>query len=225
MPTVPPEGSQLTRGELVALGMTYGSIGVAAAVVLVNGGTDRWVVILSAIVINAVTTQFAYVAALSSGGSTVAAVLSGWLVATRFGLLAAAIGPRLWPGGWRRLVASYAVFDPNTALATRETDDVVCRRVFTVTTLSMTVPWLVGSAVGAMLADRLGDPSRLGLDAVLPAVLLAIIWPQLRTSLGRLVALTAAAVALGLVEITPGGLPAIVAVGAAGWALRSGGER
>ena len=220
-----PEGSQLTRGELLALALTYFSIGVAAAVVLVDGGTDRWVVVLSAFVINAVTTQFAYVAALEGGGSSLAAVLSGWLVATRFGLLAAAIGPRLWPGGWRRLVAAYAVFDPNTALAAREADDGTCRRVFAVASLSMTAPWFVGSVLGAVLADHLGDPARIGLDAVLPAVLLAIIWPQLRTVTGRLVGSTAAVVALGLVEVTPGGLPAIAAVGAAGWALRSREDR
>ncbi len=220
-----PEGSQLTRGELIALGLTYGSIGVAAAVVLVNGGTDRWVVVASAFVINAVTTQFAYVAALEGGGSSVAAVLSGWLVATRFGLLAAAIGPRLWPGGWQRLLAAYTVFDPNTAVAARERDDGVCRRVFVTASLSMTTPWFVGTAIGAALADHLGDPSRIGLDAVLPAVLLAIIWPQLRTATGRLVALTAAAIALGLVEVTPGGVPAIAAVAATAWALRPGGDR
>ena len=34
-----------------------------------------------------------------------------------------------------------------------------------------------------------------------------------------------AAIGLGLVEVTPGGLPAIAAVVAAGWALRSGGDR
>ncbi|MEO1061448.1 MAG: AzlC family ABC transporter permease [Actinomycetota bacterium] len=220
-----PAGSQLTRGELFALGLTYFSVGVAAAVVLVNGGTDRWVVVLSAFVINAVTTQFAYVAALDAGGSSFAAVLSGWLVATRFGLLAAAIGPRLWPAGWRRLVAAYTVFDPNTAVAVREPDDERCRSVFALASLSMTLPWFAGTAIGAVLADRLGDPSRIGLDAVLPAVLLAIIWPQLRTSTGRLVAATAAALALGLVEPTPGGVPAIAAVAAAAWALRAGDDR
>ena len=220
-----PEGSQLTRGELLALGLTYGGVGVAAAVVLVNGGTERWVVVASALVINAVTTLFAYVAALEGGGSTAAAVLSGWLVASRFGLLAAAIGPRLWPGGWRRLLAAHVTFDPNTAVAARESDGEVCRRVFTLASLSMAVPWFVGTAMGALLADELVVASAIGLDAVLPAVLLAIIWPQLRTTTGRLVAFTAAAIALGLVEVTPGGLPAIVAVGAAGWALRPGGDR
>lgn len=218
-PSVRPAGSAVTRGELLAISATYFSVGASAAVVLVNAGTDRWIVILSAIVINAVTTQLAYLAAIQSGSSGIVAVLSGWLVATRFGLLAFAIAPRLWPGGWRRLLAAYNVFDPNAALAAREDDDETCRRVFAVASWFLVPPWFVGSAVGALLADRLGDPDRLGLDAVLPALLLAIIWPRLGTRSGRLVAMAAAAIALGLVEITPGGIPAIAAVVAAGLAL------
>ncbi len=224
LPSLRPAGSQVTRGELLTLSATYFSVGAAAAVVLVNAGTDRWIVVASAVLINAVTTQLAYLAAIEAGGSGLAAVASGWLVATRFGLLAVAIGPRLWPGGWRRLLAAYNVFDPNTAIAAREADDDTCRRVFAVTTWFLVPPWFVGSALGALLADRLGDPDRIGLDAVLPAVLLAIVWPQLGRPVGRLVAVAAAAIALGLVEWTPGGVPAIAAVLAALLAGRSGGD-
>lgn len=216
-------GTRVTRGELAALTLTYFSVGVATAIVLVEAGTDRWLVVASAFVINAATTQLAYVAALDGGGGPVTAVLSGWLVATRFGLLAAAIGPRLWPSGWRRLLAAYSVFDPNTALATREPDDASCRRAYAAATWFLVPPWLVGATVGAVLAGRLGDPTRIGLDAVLPAMLLAIIWPQLLTATGRLVAVVAVAIALGLVEVTPGGVPAIAATAAALVAIRAEG--
>ena len=219
LPSLRPAGSAVTQSELLAIAATYFSVGASAAVVLVNTGTDRWLVVLSAVVINAVTTQLAYLAAVQSGASTVVAVLSGWLVATRFGLLAFAIGPRLWPGGWQRLLAAFNVFDPNAAMAAREDDDETCRRVFTVTTWFLVPPWFAGSAVGALLADQLGDPQRLGLDAVLPALLLAIIWPRLGASTGRRVALAAAVVALALVEVTPGGVPVIAAVAAAGLVL------
>ncbi|MEM7339922.1 MAG: AzlC family ABC transporter permease [Actinomycetota bacterium] len=216
LPLAPPAGSQLTWGELLTIAATYFSVGAAAAVVLVNGGTDRWIVIASAVLINAVTTQLAYLAAIDAGGSSWVAIVSGWLVATRFGLLALAVGPRLWPRGWRRAVAAFNVFDPNAAIAAREEDDDTARRVFTVTTLFLVPPWFVGSAVGALLADRLGDPQLLGLDAVLPALLLAIIWPRLATAAGRRVALGAALIAAALVQVAPGGVPVIAAVAAAG---------
>lgn len=220
MPSLPPPGSQVTTGELVTISATYFSVGVAAAVVLVNAGTDRWIVMLSAVLINAVTTQLAYLAALEGGGTGLTAVLSGWLVATRFGLLAAAVGPRLWPGGWRRLLAAYNVFDPNAAIAAREKDSETFRRVFVVTTWFLVPPWFVGSAVGAILADHMGNPDRIGLDAVLPAMLLAIIWPQLSSASSRKVAVAAAAIALALVELAPGGVPAIVAIAACLLVLR-----
>lgn len=222
MRAVPPSGSTVTRSELLTIAVTYFTVGLTAAVVLVSAGTDRWIVVLSAVVINAVTTQLAYLAAIQSGASGIVAVLSGWLVATRFGLLAFAIGPRLWPGGWQRLLAAFNVFDPNAAIAAREERDDTCRRVYTVTTWFLVPPWILGSAVGALLADRLGDPDRLGLDAVLPALLLAIIGPRLRSPAGRRVAVGAAVIALGLVELTPGGVPAIAAVVAAGLVLVPG---
>lgn len=214
LPAVPPAGSQVTWGELLTIAVTYFSVGAAAAVVLVNGGTDRWLVIASAVLINAVTTQLAYLAALEAGGATWVAIVSGWLVATRFGLLALAVGPRLWRSGWPRLLAAFNVFDPNAAIAAREDDDAVARQVFTVTTLFLVPPWFVGSAVGALLAEQLGDPQRLGLDVVLPALLLAIIWPRLAAVASRRVAVAAAVVAIGLVELTPGGVPVIAAVAA-----------
>ena len=215
-----PEGSTLTWGELWTLCATYFTVGVAGAVVLVNAGTDRWVVIATAVAVNAITTPLAYLAAVEAGGSGPTAIVAGWLVATRFGLLAAAIGPRLWPGGWRRMLAAYSVFDPNTAFAARETDHEQSRAVFRAASLFLVPPWFVGAAVGALLADRLGDPDVVGLDAVLPAMLLAIIWPQLRSATGLQVGLAAAVIALALVEVTPGGVPAVAAVLAAVLALR-----
>ncbi|MEM9034527.1 MAG: AzlC family ABC transporter permease [Actinomycetota bacterium] len=214
-----PEGSQLTVGELITLFATYFGAGVAVAVVLVEAGTEQWVVVVFAVIINSATAQLAYVAAIEGGGSTVTAMLSGWLVSTRFGLLAAAIAPRLWRSGWQRYLALHNVFDPNTAVADREADDDTSRRVFTRSTLALTPAWFLGCTLGTALSDRIGDPQRIGLDVVLPALLLAIIWPQMRNATGRRVAAAAAVLAIGLAEVTPGGLSTIIAVSAAGLVL------
>ncbi len=216
----PPE-TLFSKGEAATLAFTYFTAGLAVSVLHVTAGTDPITMIAAALIVNSATATLAYAAVVSSGGSTFAGVLSGWLVSTRFGLFAAAIGPRLWPERWKRAVASHMAFDPSVALAMREKDDVDARRSFVSAGLWLCVPWWLAAVVGSLVAERLGDVNALGLDVVLPALLLAIIWPQLQTRQGRLIAAGAAGAALALLGITPGGVPVLVAGGAALLALRS----
>jgi predicted branched-subunit amino acid permease len=65
----------------------------------------------------------------------------------------------------------------------------------------------------------LGDPKVLGLDALFPATLLAIVWPQLRQRDSLVMALLAGVVALALVGPAPGGVPVLVAATASLLAL------
>ena len=86
-----PANTQFTSGEAVTLGFTYFTVGLTVAVLHVTDGAAPWVMIASIFLVNSVTPTLAYAAVTAAGGSTVAGVLSGWLVATRFGLFAAAI--------------------------------------------------------------------------------------------------------------------------------------
>lgn len=203
--------AQFGQGEAATLAFTYFTVGLAVAVLHVTQGTDPLLVIAAALIVNSATSTLAYAAVTTTGGSTIAGVFSGWLVATRFGLFAAVLGPRLWPQAWRRALASHLAFDPSVALANREAADDTARSVFVRAGLWLCVPWWTASVVGALIADQIGDTTSLGLDAVLPAMLIAIIWPQLGSRLGQIVGGVAAIVALGLVEYTPGGVPVLVA--------------
>lgn len=215
-----PEGTQFTTGEAATLGFTYFTVGLTVAVLHVTEGTTPWVMIAAIFLVNSVTPTLAYAAVTAAGGSSVAGVLSGWLVSTRFGLFAAAMAPRLWPSKFKRAAIAHASFDPNTALALREDDDGDVRRVYVAASLWLCVPWWIGGTIGTVIGSGLSDPGVLGLDAVFPAALLAIIWPQLRERDPLMVALAAAVVALVLVEATPGGVPVLAAAAAALLAAR-----
>ncbi len=203
--------AQFGRGEAATLAFTYFTAGLAVSVLHVTQGTDPVVMIAAALIVNSATSTLAYAAVTASGGSVAAGVFSGWLVATRFGLFAAVLGPRLWPQAWRRAAAAHMAFDPSVALANREETDDLARRVFVRAGLWLCVPWWTAAVIGSFAADGLGDTRALGLDAVLPAMLVAIVWPQLRTRFGLALAVGAAVVALVLVEFTPGGVPVLVA--------------
>ncbi|MFB0927139.1 MAG: AzlC family ABC transporter permease [Acidimicrobiales bacterium] len=217
-----PTGTELTSGESLTIGLTYFTVGLTVAVLHVTDGTAPWVMIASVFIVNSVTPTLAYAAVTASGGSTAAGVLSGWLVSTRFGLFAAAIAPRLWRSKTKRAIAAHASFDPNVALAMREKDDDDARRVYLATSLWLCIPWWIGGIIGTLIGSGLSDPGALGLDAVFPAALIAIIWPQLAKADLRVIAATAVVIAIALLEATPGGVPVLAAAGAALLALRRG---
>ncbi|HEX2467042.1 MAG TPA: hypothetical protein VHJ54_02445 [Solirubrobacterales bacterium] len=76
--------------------------------------------------------------------------------------------------------------------------------------------WVGGTAIGVLAGDAIGDPERLGLDALFPAFFLALLIGELRG--GRLAVAAArlgAAIALVLTPLTPPGVPIIAASAAA----------
>lgn len=210
-----PEGTHFTGVEAATIGLAYFTVGLTVAVLHVTDGTHPMVMVASVFLVNSVTPTLAFAAITAAGGSTAAGLAGGLLASSRFGLFAAAIAPRLWPSKLRRAAAAHAAFDPNVALALREEDDLSAQKVYVAAGLWLCVPWWVGGVLGAFIGSRLGDPQTLGLDAVFPAVLLAIIWPQLNARRPVTIALVAAIIALVLVEPTPGGVPVLAAACAA----------
>lgn len=73
--------------------------------------------------------------------------------------------------------------------------------------------WVGGTAVGVLAGDLIGDPERLGLDALFPAFFLALLVSG-ETSNGRkalIAALLGGTIALALVPWAPPGVPVIAA--------------
>lgn len=83
--------------------------------------------------------------------------------------------------------------------------------------------WVGGTIVGVLAGNVVGDPERLGLDVVFPALFLALLVGELRGDGWALAAtLLAAALALSLVPLAPAGVPVIAACFAALLGLRKG---
>ena len=61
------------------------------------------------------------------------------------------------------------------------------------------------------MLGRAIDPADFGLEAAAPAVFLALLWPALQRTSGRLVALAGAGVALALVPFAPPRVPVLAA--------------
>jgi 4-azaleucine resistance transporter AzlC len=175
-------------------------------------------IVMSAVVF-AGASQFGALAVLTSGGGAVPAVLAGVLLNARFLPMGLALGPSLPGRALRRAVEGQAVVDASWALANRG-DGSFDRDLLLGATLPQYPLWIIGTAVGTLAGDRLGDPDALGLDALFPAFFLALLIPELKDRKTLGVALAGAALALALTPVAPAGVPVLAACLAALWGLR-----
>lgn len=201
--------------------MTFFSLGITLQVVLIDRGTSVWRAFIASAVIFSATSQFAYLAVRDAGGSDWAAIAAGTIVATRFGILAMSLIPRLPEGRVRRAAAAVNAFDPNVAVGIQQSAAPAVEREFWRTTAAMMLGWFSGIAVGTFLGNVLGDVDRLGLDAVFPAALLAIIGNLLRTQDGLIAAVAGGLICIVLIPLAPAGVPIIASVLGVGVALRA----
>jgi predicted branched-subunit amino acid permease len=159
--------------------------------------------------------QFALVGVLAAGGAPLSGALTALLLGTRNTLYGLRLAPLLQWSGWRRLLAAQLVIDESTAMAVTRPSRAAARLGFLTTGLSVFVLWNLATFGGAIAGTLLGDPRTFGLDAAVGAAFMALLWPRLRDRRNQLVAVAAAAVALGIVPIAPAGVPVLAAAGVA----------
>jgi len=217
---VPVRASFLTG---VRLGIPYAVVGLVLSmsfgVLARQAGFSPLQAIVTAAIVFAGSAQFAVLAVLASGGTAAAAVVAGTLMNGRYVAMGTALAPSLPGGPLSRAIQGQAMVDSSWALANRG-DGTFDRWLLFGTTAPQYAAWLVGTVVGAVGGDLLGDTDRLGLDAVFPTFFLGILIAELRQPRSRVVALCGAAIALALVPFTPPGVPILAAAVAALLGLR-----
>ena len=189
-------------------------LGISFGVLARSLGWGILAPIVSSVIIFSGSAQFAVAAVLGAGGGVAAAIVAAVLLNARFGPMGVAVAPYLKGGPLRRALEGQAVVDASWALASRGGGRF--EREFMIgATLPQGVAWIAGTAVGALGGDFIGNPERLGLDAIFPAFFLILLVEELRDGRAVAVALIAAALALTLVPFAPPGLPVIAACAAA----------
>ena len=200
--------------DAVALGLAVGTFAVSFGALARAGLSPAQTVAISLLVFTGAS-QFAFIGVLAAGGGLARRGAAGRGSRRAQRPLRHLPSPPCCAGRSRqRLALSHLVIDESTAMARAQAEPHSGRRAFIATGLAILVCWNVGTALGVALGGALGDPRRLGLDAMLPAAFLALLAPQLAQAGARRVAVAGGLIALALVPFAPAGLP-IVAAGAA----------
>ena len=184
-------------------------IGVSFGAIAVAGGLAWWVPVLMSLVVFAGGSQFAATSVVLAGGSPVAAVAAGALLNTRlvpYGFAVAGITGRNWR---TRLTGAQLTTDESVAFALRETGEGQARRAFWACGATLYVAWNAAVVLGVLAGTAIRNTAAAGLDAMFPAVLLALALPALADNRTRAAAAAGAAVAVALTPVLPAGMPVL----------------
>jgi 4-azaleucine resistance transporter AzlC len=213
--TLPPaERSGIIR-DGIAVGIATGTYGISFGAVAVTAGLSVVQACALSLLVFTGASQFALVGVIAAGGAPLSGAMTAILLGTRNTLYGLRMAPLLQWTGLRRAAAAQILIDESTAMAVSRGSTPAARVGFLSTGLAVFVLWNAATLAGALAGTAMGDPRTFGLDAAVGAAFLALLWPRLSARRNQVVAVLAAAVAVGLVPITAAGVPVLAAGGMA----------
>jgi predicted branched-subunit amino acid permease len=114
--------------------------------------------------------------------------------------------------GWRRILGSHVMNDESVAFALAQEDLPRKRAAYWACGLGVLICWPGGAVLGALIGSFIKNTDAFGLDAMFPAVLLALIVPALRDKVTLRAAVLGAVIALAATPFLPAGLPVLLAL-------------
>jgi 4-azaleucine resistance transporter AzlC len=212
----------LTCLAVAFTGLSYGAVAVAS-------GFPLWVPAAQSVFVLAGASEFLFIGIVAAGGNPIAAALAGLLVNARHLPYGVAL-PDVTGRGWRRILGTHLMNDETVVFTLAQPDYPRKRAAYWTCGLGMLVSWSGGAVLGALIGSAVHDTSAFGLDAMFPAVILALIIPSLRDAKTpdaktpdaktpdakplRSAAACGAVIALAATPFLPPGLPILLALAA-----------
>ncbi len=187
-----------------------GIVAISFGVVARQAGLSPLATIVMSAIVYAGSAQFTAIAILAQGGGVGAAIGAAGMMNSRFLPMGVALAPSLRGRALWRAIQGQAVVDASWALAVRE-DGTFDRKLLFGSSAVQYTTWVSGTVLGTFGGDVIGDPDKLGLDALYPAFFVALLISEARSKRARGAAAVGALIALALVPFAPAGVPVLVA--------------
>ena len=173
------------------VGMSYGSLAVTY-------GFPIWV-------------PFVFIGIVASGGNPLAAAAAGLLVNARhipFGVTVRdLVGQRA-----ASFLGCHIMNDESVVFGLSQKTPEQRRAAYWLCGLGVALIWPLGALLGAGVGKLLPAPETIGLDAVFPAILLALVVPAFKNRTTLIRACSGAALSLAAVPFAPVGLPVLLSL-------------
>lgn len=201
------------------VGFATGLFAVGFGVLATSAGLSVAQTMAMSLLVFTGASQFAAVGVIAAGGSPATAIGSALLLAARNGFYSMTMTQHIRGSVAKRAVAAHVTIDESTALGLAQDDPADVEGAFWAGGLSVFVFWNLGTLIGAVGGQAIGDPNALGLDAAFPAGFISLAAGSVRHTAGRIAAATGFAIALIAVPFTRPGMPILLAAAGAAIAL------
>jgi 4-azaleucine resistance transporter AzlC len=202
---------------VLPIAIAVGAFGASFGILARDAGMGIAAPIVMSFTTFAGSAQFAVASVLEDGGALAAAIAAAVLLNLRYLAIGVSVAPSLRGSAARRLAESQLAVDESWAIAQR--DGRIDRDRLVGAGAVLMVCWCAGTVVGVIGGSALGDPEDYGLDAMFPALFLALLAGQLTNRRTRVAALAGGLIALALTPLAPPGVPIVVAAAGAVLAL------
>nr|WP_130099986.1 AzlC family ABC transporter permease [Siccibacter turicensis] len=186
------------------VGVSYGSLAMAY-------GFPLWLPLVLSVFVLAGASEFMFIGIVASGGHPLAAAAAGLLVNARhipFGVaVRELVGKRA-----AAVVGSHIMNDESVVFGLAQATHEQRKAAFWLCGLGVALVWPLGALIGSAIGTLLPSPEAIGLDAVFPAILLALVIPALKNRTTLIRATSGAAISLAAVPFAPVGLPVLLSL-------------
>ncbi|NCF08407.1 AzlC family ABC transporter permease [Kosakonia sp. MH5] len=186
------------------VGVSYGSLAMAY-------GFPLWVPLALSTLVLAGASEFMFIGIVASGGNPLAASIAGLLVNARhipFGVTVRELVGQRAAG----FLGCHIMNDESVVFGLSQPTPEQRKAAYWLCGLGVALLWPVGVLVGAAVGTLLPAPETIGLDAVFPAILLALVLPALKKRTTLIRASSGALLSLATVPFAPVGLPVLLSL-------------
>nr|WP_314431214.1 AzlC family ABC transporter permease [uncultured Pantoea sp.] len=199
------------------VGLSYGSLAAAQ-------GFPLWVPIALSTLVLAGASEFLFIGIVAGGGSPLTAAAAGLLVNACHLPFGIAVKDLVGQGG-RSLLGCHIMNDESVVFGISQPGLQQRRVAYWLCGLGIFAVWPLTVIGGAMIGRFIPDVSAIGLDAVFPAILIALIFPALRKRRTRIPALAGTALSVAVTPFVPAGMPVLFSLlGLLSWRERKDGQ-
>jgi 4-azaleucine resistance transporter AzlC len=203
--------AQDTKKAIFLICLAVGVVGISYGSFVVAYGFPLWLPIVSAVVVLAGASEFMFIAIIASGGNPIAAAIAGLLVNARhfpFGIaVRELVGSRL-----TGYIGCHIMNDESVVFGLSQSTLEQRKAAYWLCGMGVALFWPLGTVIGSVVGSLLPAPETIGLDAVFPTILLALVVPAFKNRTTLIRALSGAGISLLATPFTPVGIPVLLSM-------------